>query len=240
MMTDNFLKLHFWIAICILICGSGLTAYGSSSGKPEVGLVKWQNKSYHGKRTASGERHNHRDFVAAHPTLPFDTYLKVENPKNGKMAFVRVNDRCPKRSDRSLLVSWGTARLLGILQRGVAPMQISNAKSHTGYASWYGKQFHGRKTANGEVYDMDAMTAAHKELPFNTRVRVVNLRTGKSVVVRINDRGPFIEGRIIDLSRRAAGKLGMFFSGTTKVRVEILPPRKKAGSLAKATKDVKR
>jgi rare lipoprotein A (peptidoglycan hydrolase) len=185
------------------------------------------NKSYHGKRTASGEAHNHRDLVAAHPTLPFDTYLQVVNKKNGKMAVVRINDRYSRRSDRSLVVSWGAARLLGILKRGVAEVQISNAKTLTGIASWYGKDFHGKKTANGEVYDMDAMTAAHKELPFNTRVRVVNLKNGKSIVVRINDRGPFVKGRIIDLSRRAAGKIGMFFSGTTKVRVEILPPLEK-------------
>ena len=239
-MIDKFSKLYVWIVIFFLTCGSNLAASSASSEKPEKGLVKWQNKSYHGKQTASGERHNRRDLVAAHPTLPFDTYLRVENPKNGKMAIVRVNDRCPQRSDRTLVVSWGAARLLGILKRGVAEVRISNAKTQTGYASWYGKQFHGRKTANGEVYDMDAMTAAHKELPFNTRVRVVNLRTGKSVVVRINDRGPFIEGRIIDLSRRAAGKLGMFFTGTMKVRVEILPPRKKTGKLARATKDVQR
>lgn len=239
-MIDKFSKLYVWIVIFFLTCGSNLAASSASSEKPEKGLVKWQNKSYHGKRTASGERHNRRDLVAAHPTLPFDTYLRVENPKNGKMAIVRVNDRCPPRSDRTFVVSWGAARLLGILERGVAEVRISNAKTQTGYASWYGKQFHGRKTANGEVYDMDAMTAAHKELPFNTRVRVVNLRTGKSVVVRINDRGPFIEGRIIDLSRRAAGKLGMFFTGTMKVRVEILPPRKKTGKLARATKDVQR
>ena len=239
-MINGFSRLPALIVIFILTFGCSFAASGSFSEKSQKGTVKWQNRSYHGKRTASGERHNHRDLVAAHPTLPFDTYLKVENPNNGKMAVVRVNDRCPPRSDRLLVVSWGAARILGILERGAAVMQISGAKTFTGYASWYGKQFHGRKTANGEVYDMDAMTAAHKELPFNTRVRVVNVKTGKSVVVRINDRGPYIEGRIIDLSRRAAGKLGMFFSGTTMVRVEILPPRKKPRSLAKATKDVKR
>ncbi|MDE0504267.1 MAG: septal ring lytic transglycosylase RlpA family protein [Candidatus Poribacteria bacterium] len=239
-MFERFSKLFALIVIFILTCGSSLAASGSSSEKPEKGMVKWQNKSYHGKRTASGERHNHRDLVAAHPTLPFDTYLKVEDPSTGKMAVVRVNDRCPQRSDRLLVVSWGAARLLGILERGTAKMQISGAETFTGFASWYGKPFHGRKTANGEVYDMDAMTAAHMELPFNTRVRVVNVKTGKSVVVRINDRGPFIEGRIIDLSRRAGGKLGMFFTGTMKVRVEILPPLKKTRRLAKATKDGKR
>ncbi len=229
-MTDTFSKLHAWIVICALICGSGLAANTSSAENPEKGLVSvsWMSKSYHGKRTASGERHNHRDLVAAHPTLPFGTYLHVVNPKSGKMAVVRVNDRSAQRGNKSLVVSWGAARLLGILKSGVAELQVSNAESFTGIASWYGKAFHGKKTANGEVYNMNAMTAAHKELPFNTRVRVVNLKTGKSVVVRINDRGPYIKGRIIDLSRRAAGELGMFFSGTEKVRVEILPPTRKA------------
>lgn len=227
-MTDLFTKLLAWIVICALICGSSLAANGSSSEDREKGLVSWMSKSYHGKRTASGERHNRRDLVAAHPTLPFDTYLQVVNPKNGKMAIVRINDRSARSSDKSLVVSWGAARLLGILKRGVVEAEISDAKTFTGIASWYGKYFHGKKTANGEIYDMDAMTAAHKELPFNTRVRVVNLRNGKSVVVRINDRGPYIKGRIIDLSRRAAGELGMFFSGTAKVRVEILPPIEKA------------
>lgn len=89
-------------------------------------------------------------------------------------------------------------------------------------ASWYGADFHGRQTANGEIYDMNAMTAAHKELPFNTRLRVTYLKTGKSVVVRINDRGPFIMGRDLDLSAAAAEKLGMVPEGVGKVRVEIV------------------
>ena len=92
----------------------------------------------------------------------------------------------------------------------------------TGVASWYGPNFHGKTTANGEVFDMNKLTAAHKSLPFNTRVRVVDLTSGKKVVVRINDRGPFIKGRIIDLSRRAAEKLGIIDSGTAKVGLKIL------------------
>ncbi|MGL4397146.1 MAG: septal ring lytic transglycosylase RlpA family protein, partial [Hyphomicrobium sp.] len=79
----------------------------------------------------------------------------------------------------------------------------------SGMASWYGGKFHGRKTANGERYNQWSMTAAHKTLPFGTRVRVTNARTGNSVVVRINDRGPFIKGRIIDLSKAAANQLGI-------------------------------
>ena len=91
-----------------------------------------------------------------------------------------------------------------------------------GIASWYGGKFHGRKTASGERYDMNKMTAAHKTLPFGTRVRVTNLDTGRKVVVRINDRGPFIRGRVIDLSRAAARKMDMIQAGTARVLVEVL------------------
>jgi rare lipoprotein A len=91
-----------------------------------------------------------------------------------------------------------------------------------GVASFYADEFHGRKTANGEVYDMYAMTAAHQALPFNTRVRVTNLDNGRAVVVRINDRGPFIKGRLIDLSYGAAAAIGMIGPGTARVRLEVL------------------
>lgn len=92
----------------------------------------------------------------------------------------------------------------------------------TGIASWYGKKFHGRQTANGERYDMYGMTAAHKTLPFGTVVEVTNLTNGKKVEVRINDRGPFIRGRIIDLTYTAAKKIDMIGPGTAKVRVRVI------------------
>lgn len=92
----------------------------------------------------------------------------------------------------------------------------------SGVASFYGKRFHGRRTANGERFDMNAMTAAHKTLPFGTRVRVTNTRNGKSTVVRINDRGPFIRGRTIDLSRAAASEIGMISRGHARVELEII------------------
>ena len=91
-----------------------------------------------------------------------------------------------------------------------------------GVASFYGKRFHGRLTANGERFNMNAMTAAHKTLPFGTKVRVTYPRNGRSVVVRINDRGPFIKGRHIDLSRGAAQKLGMISSGHARVKMDIV------------------
>lgn len=91
-----------------------------------------------------------------------------------------------------------------------------------GLASWYGPDFHGKKTSNGETYDMYAMTAAHKTLPLGTWVRVANRSNGRQVVVRVNDRGPFVRGRIIDLSYSAAKRLGVVGPGTAPVRVEAL------------------
>lgn len=91
-----------------------------------------------------------------------------------------------------------------------------------GVASWYGHPFHGRHTASGEVYDMEGMTAAHQTLPFNTYLEVKNLDNGKRTVVRINDRGPFMKGRIIDLSRRAARDIDMIGPGTARVRLTVL------------------
>ncbi|HOL70002.1 MAG TPA: septal ring lytic transglycosylase RlpA family protein [Bryobacteraceae bacterium] len=91
-----------------------------------------------------------------------------------------------------------------------------------GIASWYGYPYHGRATASGEIYDMEKLTAAHRTLPFGTMVRVHNLTNGLSVDVRINDRGPFVKGRIIDLSRAAARKIQMIGPGTAKVRLRVL------------------
>ena len=96
----------------------------------------------------------------------------------------------------------------------------AQAESQTGTASWYGPGFHGRLTANGERFDTNELTAAHKTLPFGTKVQVINATTGLAVVVRINDRGPYAHGRIIDLSRRAAESIGI--SGVAKVTVARL------------------
>jgi rare lipoprotein A (peptidoglycan hydrolase) len=89
-------------------------------------------------------------------------------------------------------------------------------------ASWYGWRFHGRHTANGELYNMFSRTAAHKELPFDTYLRITNVSNGRSTIVRINDRGPFVPGRDIDLSYRAAADLGMLETGVEEVRIQII------------------
>jgi len=91
-----------------------------------------------------------------------------------------------------------------------------------GIASWYGPNFHGKYTSNGEIYNMYAFTAAHKTLPMNTIVRVTNLNNGKSVIVRVNDRGPFVKGRIIDLSYSAGKKIGLNRTGTAPVKLEVI------------------
>ena len=92
----------------------------------------------------------------------------------------------------------------------------------TGEASWYGPGFYGNYTANGEIYRQGTMTAAHRTLPFGTKVRVTNLRNGRSAVIRINDRGPFVDHRVIDLGHGAASSLGLISSGIAQVKLEVL------------------
>ena len=104
------------------------------------------------------------------------------------------------------------------------PLSSSAGFVQHGIASWYGGDFHGRRTSSGERYDMHAMSAAHQLLPLPSYVRVTNLESGRSVVVRVNDRGPFVHGRVIDLSHAAARKLGIWHPGTARVEVRALAP----------------
>jgi len=118
---------------------------------------------------------------------------------------------------------WTFYLLTGVALIGLALLySLFGPYYEVGIASWYGPGFDGNYTANGEIYDMNGISAAHKTLPFGTIVRVVDLETGKSVVVRINDRGPFIEGRIIDLSKGAAEKLGIIDKGIARVGLRIV------------------
>jgi rare lipoprotein A len=113
-----------------------------------------------------------------------------------------------------------TALLLGCALGGPSASAEETKPIQTGAASWYGPGFHGKRTANGETFNTNALTAAHKTLPFGTQVRVKNERTGKSVVVRINDRGPYAHGRVIDLSKAAAEAVGI--SGVGQVTLAAL------------------
>jgi rare lipoprotein A len=104
--------------------------------------------------------------------------------------------------------------------RAGTPVEVGHTES--GFASWYGHPYHGRAAANGEIYDMEKMTAAHRTLPFNTWVRVYDLDNSRTTEVRIIDRGPFVDGRIIDLSHAAAREIEMIGPGTARVRIEVI------------------
>ncbi|MDP2244491.1 septal ring lytic transglycosylase RlpA family protein [Pseudomonas sp.] len=119
---------------------------------------------------------------------------------------------------RNSLILSALTLLVGCTSQGIKP----GGYSAEGQASYYGARHHGNKTASGERFDQHALTAAHRSLPFGSRVRVTNLRNDKSVVVRINDRGPYAKGRIIDLSHQAAGRIDMLRAGVVPVRVEQL------------------
>src|SRR5437588_564324 len=110
----------------------------------------------------------------------------------------------------------------GPVTQGSSSKEVTPKPYQVGRASWYGKQFHGRSTASGEPYDMFQFTAAHRQLPLGTWVRVTNLRNGRSITVRVNDRGPYVGNRIIDLSYGAAQMLELRARGTEKVRIDIV------------------
>jgi len=126
------------------------------------------------------------------------------------------------------VVSCGPSIAYGdyVNSNGMSRKQIEAIKNHprvqVGIASYYGSKFHKKRTANGEIFNMYKISAAHKTLPLGTKVRVINLKNGKSLTMKINDRGPFVKGRIIDLSYKAAQKLGFVNQGTTKVRIEVI------------------
>jgi rare lipoprotein A len=135
--------------------------------------------------------------------------------------------RAPVVNDPAPFVS-GTMRRYQVRGRWYEPSEQPRY-DEVGLASWYGAQFNGRPTATGERFDMTAMTAAHKTLPLPALVEVTNQANGRAVIVRINDRGPFVDGRIIDLSRGAAEELGMLSQGVGQVRVRYLGPAPRGG-----------
>lgn len=116
-------------------------------------------------------------------------------------------------------------------QKDLEPSQVI-----TGNASWYGPYFHGRKTANGEIYNMYAMTAAHKDLPLGSLIRVTNLKNQKQLFLRVNDRGPYIHGRVLDLSYAAAKELDIVQHGVSTVKIEVYPFKKEHVKIASRQK----
>ena len=155
-------------------------------------------------------------------------YYQDDGPGNRKVDVTQIPDATP----RNEAINQATSKPYKIRGKRYIPLQSAIGFRQQGYASWYGKKYHGRKTSNGEVYDMFAMTAAHTTLPIPSYVRVTNVLNQRSVVVRINDRGPFIGNRVIDLSYVAAKKLGIAASGTGKVLVEAVSSSRTETSLS--------
>lgn len=153
---------------------------------------------------------------------------------DGPPAQVPANiDNIPDAVPRIEPLARGPNRPYTIMGKRYVPDTTERPYRKRGVASWYGRKFHGRKTSNGETYDMFAMTAAHTTLPIPSYVRVTRVSTGKSVIVRVNDRGPFLHNRVIDLSYAAAHRLGMVGPGSAEVVVErITPEQIRAGTWA--------
>ena len=128
----------------------------------------------------------------------------------------------PSKINNSKNMHRATMRPYRVGGKTYYPTMVRIGDTFSGVASWYGRDFHGKKTSNGEYYNMYDLTAAHKTLPMNTMVKVTNLRNNRSVIVRINDRGPFVNSRIIDLSYAAAKRLDMIAKGTAPVRLEVV------------------
>jgi len=146
--------------------------------------------------------------------------LRGDGPPSGSTRIPGLpDDAIPRREARS---KYGNGPVYEVFGKRYTVMPSGRGYQERGVASWYGKKFHGNLTSNREVYDMHAMTAAHKTLPLPSYVRVRNLRNDKSIVVRVNDRGPFVHNRIIDLSYSAAMKLDMIRDGTGLVEVTII------------------
>ncbi|MEK6594023.1 MAG: septal ring lytic transglycosylase RlpA family protein [Pseudomonadota bacterium] len=133
-------------------------------------------------------------------------------------------DRIPDAVPRPEPLHRGSARPYTVMGRNYTPMTSLQPYKARGVASWYGRRYHGRQTSSGEIYDMYGMTAAHTILPIPSYARVTNLANGRTVVVRINDRGPFIDSRLIDLSYTAAHRLGVLAGGSAMVEVESILP----------------
>ena len=153
-------------------------------------------------------------------------YYKDDGPHERPPANLdRVADAVPRSEPLHRFAN----RPYKALGKEYVPMTSLQPFRQRGLASWYGKRYHGQKTSSGEVYDMYQMTAAHPTLPIPSYARVTSTKSGKSVVVRINDRGPFRSGRVIDLSYVAAHKLGYIQAGETMVEVESIVPGRRAG-----------
>lgn len=193
---------------------SGCTVVGYPAGEPPSGVAPASVP-----RTSDGAR---EDGVAPRGERGRPDYRLDGPPANpGAVDLEAIPDAVPVEEP---LASSGNMREYRVFGETYRTLGTSEGYEAEGVASWYGREFHGRATSSGEPYDMYAMSAAHRSLPLPTYLEVTNLDNGRRVVVRVNDRGPFHDDRILDVSYAAAWKLGMIGTGTARVRIRALEP----------------
>lgn len=214
---------NFWLALLTLTLISSCTSSKPVKSKHRYGHLN--DKKY--KRVASNFTNYVQPSESMQPGIP--KQRTAYNFGSDEDEFDSVENRKMAEEDTDRFVN-GDDKYNGIFKVG-NPYQILGVSyfpqnyedfEEIGTASWYGDDFHGKPTANGETYNMDSMTAAHPTLPLPSLVRVTNLRNNKSVIVRVNDRGPFAKSRIIDVSEKAAILLEFKDQGTTEVKIELL------------------
>ena len=186
------------LSALVVILGLALSGCTSVKHKPPVAQ----------KAVSAKKRYKLADDIGPHAKEAIPDLRKIPNAK-------------PKPEPKS---KYGNPKTYTVFKKSYNVLPSSKGFVQKGKASWYGKKFHGYHTSNGEIYDMYSMSAAHKTLPLPTYARVTNLDNGKSIIVKINDRGPFHEDRIIDLSYAAASKLGILAKGTGNVKIEAIDP----------------
>lgn len=196
-------KIHdLWVIIAI-------TLFLSACGGPTLTKLP---PSYEEEATTSSSNSKAIGSGETNNTLPESNASVIEPP--AEVVVPKVEPINP-----------GNAKPYTVMGETYAPMKEISTFMQKGFASWYGKMFHGRKTANGEIFNMYKLSAAHKTLPIPSYVQVTNEHNQKSIIVRVNDRGPFIKGRIIDLSYAAAKKLDMLGHGTIPVTIQLVDPK---------------
>lgn len=186
--------------------------------------TKYTYQSYHSTSSYTSSTSKPKSNVYTTSTKTKSTKVVSKTKASSKSNLVRYDHKHNIKGNikNSRAMQRATMRPYEVLGKKYYPTLAHIDDSFTGVASWYGPDFHAKKTSNGEIYNMYAMTAAHKTLPMNTVVRVDNLENGLSAIVRINDRGPFVKQRIIDLSNAAAHKIDMVKKGTAKVKITVL------------------
>ncbi|MGD9593079.1 MAG: septal ring lytic transglycosylase RlpA family protein [Candidatus Berkiella sp.] len=163
----------------------------------------------------------HKPVAAKKPLSDIEKAVEGDGPPDSEIDVTHIPNATPKIEPQS---RYGNPYKYEVFGKHYYTLPHSKGYAAEGTASWYGRKFHGQRTSSGEQYDMYGMTAAHRSLPLPTYAKIENLKNGKEVIVKINDRGPFVHDRLIDLSYAAAKKLGIHASGTGKVRITAIDP----------------